>query len=1005
MTACRKAAISTAAALLLVTVAPSTVLAQASITGVVKDTSGAVLPGVTVEASSPALIEKVRSAPTDGNGLYRIEDLRPGTYVVTFRLPGFTTVQREGIELTGSFAAKVDADLKVGALEETITVAGETPVVDTVNAKKQATISNDTISAIPTARLYHSLATLIPGVSVSGSQDVGGLSGPVTVTFSMRGGPGNEGRLTVDGLSLGASLNGTGVSYTVADVGNAQEVVFTLAGGLGESEVAGPAMNLVPRQGGNRFSGSFFANGANSSFQASNLTPDLVRAGLPVAQQMKKIWDVNGAIGGPILKDKLWFFSAVRYQGNRKTVPGMFNNLNAGNLNAWTFVASPEQASDDGTWKNVNGRVTLQASARNKFNFFWDEQRLCTSCMGGGSATTAPEARGNNHAKPRVQQATWSSPATSRLLLEAGLGANRIDKYGTQGNLANFSQMIPVTELCTAGCPSNGGKANLQYRNIVAGAYVADSDVVNWRASSSFVTGRNTAKAGYIAQFIVNHFPNTVHNDSWLTYSFNNGAPFGFTQFAGPALFNTHLRTDALFVQDQWTAGRLTLSGAVRFDHTKGFFPEQTIGPNPFIAVAKVFPAQDGTSYSDITPRMGLAYDVFGNGKTSLKVNAGKYLAAADGSSITGSLTNPLSRITLNSGLRSWSDVNGNYRVDCDLTSMAAQNLSATGGDVCGPGTVTFGQTAAVTTTYDPDILHGWGIRSYDWNFGVQIQQQLLPRVSVDVGYFRRVFGNFFTTDNRAVTPDDFDKVSITAPVDPRLPKGGGYVVSDLYNVKPAKFGQQDNFVTHASNYGDQSQTWNGVEVNVTARVRGGLSLQGGTSTGRTVSDYCEIRARLPELSIGINGSTLGPNNPYCHVEPPFKTQLKGLASYTLPKVDVQVSAALQSIPGTTLSADYSANAALGAALGRPATGANNVVKLVNPGDVYGDRINQLDLRIGKIVRFAGVRSQFSVDVYNAMNSNAIQTYNQAFIQNGAWLTPTLILPARFAKLTAQIDF
>ena len=164
------------------------------------------------------------------------------------------------------------------------------------------------ISAIPTARLYHSLVTLVPGVTVSGSQDVGGLAGPVTVTFAMRGGPGNEGRLTVDGLSLGASLNGTGVSYTVADVGNAQEVVFTTAGGLGESEVGGPAMNLVPRQGGNNFSGSFFANWANDSFQTSNYTEAIQAAGLRAPNLMTKIWDVNGAVGGPVLQGQAVVF-------------------------------------------------------------------------------------------------------------------------------------------------------------------------------------------------------------------------------------------------------------------------------------------------------------------------------------------------------------------------------------------------------------------------------------------------------------------------------------------------------------------------------------------------------------------------------------------------------------------------------------------------------------------------------------------------------------------------
>src|SRR5688572_20116121 len=211
---------------------PSVVYAQASLNGVVRDTSGAVLPGVTVEASSAALIEKTRSAVTDSSGQYRIEDLRPGSYVVTFTLAGFSTVRREGIELTGSIAAQINADLRVGALEETITVKGESPIVDVVNAKQQSVLDNEVVAAIPTARLYHSLVTLVPGVSLSGSQDVGGLAGPLTVTFAMGGGPGNEGRLTVDGLSLGASLNGTGVSYTVADVGNAQEVVFSTAGGL-----------------------------------------------------------------------------------------------------------------------------------------------------------------------------------------------------------------------------------------------------------------------------------------------------------------------------------------------------------------------------------------------------------------------------------------------------------------------------------------------------------------------------------------------------------------------------------------------------------------------------------------------------------------------------------------------------------------------------------------------------------------------------------------------------
>jgi len=977
---------------------PALASAQPSINGVVKDSSGAVLPGVTVEAASPALIEKARSAVTDSGGQYHIENLRPGAYSVTFTLAGFSTVKREGIELTGSFTATVNVDMKVGAVSETIVVTGETPVVDVVNAKQQQTVSGETLEAIPTARLYHSIATLVPGISVSGSQDVGGLAGPVTVTFNMRGGPGNEGRLTLDGLSLGASLNGTGVSYTVADVPNAQEITFTTAGGLGEIEVGGPAMNLVPRQGGNRFSGSAFGNWANDSLQTSNYTDAIKAAGLSAPNLMQKIWDSNVSFGGPIRKDKLWFFASTRYQGNRKLVAGMFDNLNAGDPTKWTYVSSGSQSRDDGTWKSFNVRGTWQATARNKFSFYEDQQWLCTSCMGGGSATIAPEARGNNHAAPTVQQVTWSSPWTSKLLLEAGFGTNLIDTYGTQANLSNYNAIIPVTEACTAGCAANGGIAGLQYRSIVAGAYIADSDVLSWRGSITRVTGGNSLKVGYYGQFVRNHFPNAVVNDTWTTYTFNNGNPLSLTQVAGPALFNTHLKTHALYAQDQWTSGKLTLSGAVRWDRSASLFPQEQVGPNPFILNPTVFPEQDGTKYNDITPRVGLAYDVFGNGKTSVKFSMGKYLAAADGSSITGALTNPLSRIST-SVTRTWTDGNKNFKPDCDLSNPLAQDLRASGGDFCGQISNLNFAKPVFSNTYDSAIVNGWGLRPYDWNIGVQVQQELLPRVSVNVGYFRRWFGNFLATDNLAVKASDYSTFSITQPADSRLPGGGGNVISGLYDVAPTLSGQTNNFITLADNYGSQTSHWNSVEANFTARVRQGLTFQGGTSTGRLTTNTCEIRAALPETA---------PLNPYCSVVPPFLTQFKGLASYTIPRVDIQVSGTMQSIPGANLAANFSVpTATVAQSLGRPLAGnaAFATVNLVTPGAIQGNRINQLDLRVQKVLRFSRTRVQVGVDLYNALNSSAIQTYNQTFIANGNWLTPTLILPARFAKISAQVDF
>src|SRR5205809_5172748 len=208
--------------------------AGAALTGIVTDTSGAVLPGVTVEARSPALIEQVRSALTDEAGRYRIVDLRPGIYTVTFALPGFTTVTREGVELSGTFIATVNAELRVGGLQETVTVSGETPIVDTQSTKTQETLQNEVINSIPTGRQYYSLTALIPALNVQGN-DVGGIQGPIFSVFQAHGGRRNEGQVHVEGLSMG--YQGMGVSFYVPDVGNAQEVNFTLSGGMAGATV------------------------------------------------------------------------------------------------------------------------------------------------------------------------------------------------------------------------------------------------------------------------------------------------------------------------------------------------------------------------------------------------------------------------------------------------------------------------------------------------------------------------------------------------------------------------------------------------------------------------------------------------------------------------------------------------------------------------------------------------------------------------------------------------
>src|SRR5262245_42419984 len=350
------------AAFVLLVVAPTVAFAQASIIGTARDATGAVLPGVTVEASSPALIEKTRSVVTSGTGQYAIENLRPGMYTVTFSLQGFSTVKRDGIELTGTFIATVNTELKVGGLAETVVVTGESPIVDVTSARTSQTLSGETVANVPSSRQYFAYTQLIPAVNAQGN-DVGGALGPIFSVFQVHGGRRNEGQVLVDGQSAG--FQGMGVSSYVPEVANQQEVSFSLSGGLGEAVTGGPQMNIVGKQGGNRFTGSVFVNLSGSSLQGNNVTPELKALGLTVNSSLKKLWDINPAVGGPIIRDRLWFFGTYRYQGNRQYVANIFANKNAGDPTKWTYDPDfNQQAVDDGTRKNGSVRLTWQPTPR-----------------------------------------------------------------------------------------------------------------------------------------------------------------------------------------------------------------------------------------------------------------------------------------------------------------------------------------------------------------------------------------------------------------------------------------------------------------------------------------------------------------------------------------------------------------------------------------------------------------------------------------------------------------
>ncbi len=985
---------------------PAMASAQGAIAGTVRDASAAVLPGVTVEAASPALIEKVRSVVTDGSGQYQIVNLPPGAYSVTFSLAGFNTFKREGVELTGNFTATVNADLRVGALEETITVTGEAPTVDVQNTARQGIVGREIIENIPAGRNIWALGALNPGITTNVPQDVGGAVINATTGMSSHGSRSNDGWTSMSGITMNAMASQGFTTRLLYSMASLQEVTLDYSANTAEVPTGGVRINIIPREGGNTFNGTFFASIATSAMQASNFNDELRSQGLRTPDAIKKLFDVNPGFGGPLRKDKVWFYLSALYSGSQLDVADMFVNKNANNPVLWTYDPDLSQpAFKDTHYQGGDVRVTWQASPRNKIGFLAADQTGCT-CVGVVSATVAPEADIREQFPiQRRQLLDWTSPVTSRFLLEAG-GANHFGRSVRLPSLQSSPAMITVNEQSTG----------LRYRS-ADNFRNGPNHAIHLRFAASYITGAHAYKAGFTHS---HGYEARDTNDGGqpLTYRFNNGVPNQITQRALPLIGQVNVDHNlGIYAQDKWTVRRLTTNIGARYDYFATGFPQQHAGPAILAPTRDLtFPAQSDLRWHDISPRLGASYDAFGTGKTAVKVSLNKYLQNEAAGSPLAADPSPLNTLVTNTS-RSWADANRNFVADCNLLSPLAN------GECGAMANAAFG-TLRPGAIYDPKLLHGWGKRSANWEFTAGVQHELFARTSIDVAYFRRAYHNFVITDNRAIAASDFDRFSITAPSDPRLPGGGGYTVSGLYDLKPTSFGRAaDNFVTLSSNYGKQVERWQGVDVNLSVRARTGLLVQGGLSTGTTLTDICEVAEKLPETLLVTTATTTTPQvlavstgnatsvvnqwipAQYCRQQSAYLTNVKFSGSYTVPRLDVLVSGTFRSIPGPEIYANYVAtNAVIAPSLGRPLAGgaANLPVTILEPGRLYGERLNQVDMRVGKILRFGRTKTSVNLDLYNLFNVNTVLTVNNAF---ATWQRPTSILLARFAKIGMQIDF
>ena len=1037
-------------------VLPTLASAQAALSGTVRDASGSVVPGVSVQAASDALIERVRSTVSADDGQWRIIDLPAGLYTVTFSLPGFTTVRREAVEVSGSGVITIPAEMRVGNLSETVSVIAETPVVNAQSVRRETVLTGEFIQDLPATRHYSALLQMIPAINVG--IIISAETTPEMQLFNARGGEANEGRITINGLTVAAPFGGGGVSSVIYNTTDVTEIQVQISGGLGEVETGGPQMNIIPRSGGNTFRGSAFMSTAGEWSRSENIDDALRSFGIVRGPTIKAQWDVNGSYGGPLKKDRLWFYGTVRQnQSGRVEETSIGGNLNAGNRNnadpnSWRFRIDPsvEEVRNIQRRDIYSGRLTGQV-ATHRVSFSREHQHRCdgsTLTREGegcrqrganwtalGGTTTSPEAAAECFPQPYyTTQATWTLPKTNRLLLEAGVSRLAYEAVFGRPASDTIFDMIPVTEQFA----STLGTTDLAFapRNNVTYRALDDYNFTfarnnNIKASATYVTGSHNMKAGYQGAIQLSDATTYINtNPGAFEYRFSRGVPNQFT--VNLPDWETANRTvqHSVFVQDSWTRKRLTVQGAIRFDHVYSWAPAEGNGTDklsPWNAQPVRFDRTVSVrGYDDITTRWGVAYDLFGTGKTAVKFNVGKYLDSATNDE-NYTVNNPSGRIqrTLT---RNWTDDDGDRVVDCNVLNMLAQGPTAAGAlqtvDTCGAVTgnsTLFGNLLPVGTTINPAILGGWGVRPYDWQIGIAVQQEVLPRISVEVAYNRRWWGNYTVTDNQAVTPNMYDSYTVVLPSDPRLPGGGGYPI-ELWTVKPEFGGRTaQNYVTFETDFGPaRTHYWHGVEITGSARTRWGLTFQGGSSLGRTVVDRCDTLTKIDQPGPIWPGGFGGIRD--CRTDPPIRPNFRGSASYMVPRVGVLVSTITRISPAPGLGASYVfpnsyisrpvADGGLGRLpFGGLATGTTTIELLDNEHRLYAEKTHrQIDMRFAKIFRMGGKRTDVGIDLYNILNVNTPTGYDGGYdaapaVNGGQWLQPTSIVQSRFARFNVTVNF
>jgi hypothetical protein len=975
-----KSAFRVVAVLLCLMAWPALSQAQSTIAGLVTDETGSVMPGVTVEASSPALIEKVRNATTDSQGRYSIVNVRPGTYAVTFTLPGFSTVIRDGIEVASNTNVPINAQLSVGALQESITVSGQTPVVDVQTTARRQVLTRDNLDSIPTSRNMQQIGSLMPGVKMS-APDVGGANSMNMTNLSARGLTAKETTYLVDGMDM-RSMSSDGTVQYYPNNAMTQEFNYQTSSIGAETQAGGILLNMVPQTGGNIFHGTLYAGGSPNAWIAENIkgNPKFDALNFTSGDAATKIFETNTSAGGPILRDRLWFYGSFRYQAVDQIVAdaayptGLVDRTNWWRPQTW----SGEPGVSDQFIKNVSLRLTSQLSPKNKLTAYYDRTYKAQwhDLVAGQDPDTASRVTDPQHLVYYNAQAKWTGTLSNRVLVEAGYSS-------TLENRTSYQQ--PGVDQ-VRGTPEWFGRA--AHEDIITGRFWwASADGLRGIfparyalvTSASYVTGSHSAKFGM--QYVFGQEVNTTDFNGDLVQRYRSGVPDSVLVRNTPTHAEEKVNRDiGIYAQDAWTLKRLTVNAGVRLDHLNASIEDTAAMAGRFVPLRVQPHVPNLPNFTHVSPRLGAAYDLFGNAKTAIKVSFGRYMETW----ATG-IARRYNPMLAQSESRTWTDTNND-----DI----AQN------NEIGPSpNALFG--IPIQTRFPADDLD----RGFNTEFTAGVQHQLVQGVAVTGTWYRRRLHNLERLDDRSLTLADYIPVSVVNPLDGE--------VFTAYNLVPAKFGVPPNRVDTTSRDSDRRRsTYNGLEMGFSARFGNGGTAFGGWSIERTIDVRCD--------------STWDPNTlRFCDQSEygmPWRSEFKIAGSYMLPYA-FQASVALVSWPGvdrggragetgvlwnigraTRYAADCAGPCTPGALVVPNLTLATLSVPLVQPGTLFNERWTQLDLGLRRVIKLRGTQTlNADLQAFNALNAAVIRTVNNTY---GSSLgRPTSTLSPRVVRATVTYKF